>query len=64
MKHCRLIMSCLLALLLSASGLGAYENPPTEPGFISLFDGKNIEEHFIIKGARLEALRDARGCLG
>ena len=49
MNHCRLIASCLPALLLLAAGLGAYENPPTEPGFVSLFDGKNIEEHFIIE---------------
>ena len=52
MNHCRLIASCLSSLLLLATGLGAYENPPTEPGFVSLFDGKNIEEHFIIKGKK------------
>jgi hypothetical protein len=52
MSHCRLIASCLLALLLLTASLGAYENPPTEPGFVSLFDGKNIEEHFIIKGKK------------
>ncbi|MEE3182127.1 MAG: family 16 glycoside hydrolase [Planctomycetota bacterium] len=52
MNHCRLTSSHLLALVLLTASLGAYENPPTEPGFVSLFDGKNIEEHFIIKGKK------------
>lgn len=39
------------AILVGAwSSLAAYEAPPVEPGFRSLFDGSNITEHFVVKG--------------
>ncbi len=42
------------SLFFTSSRLVAYETPPAEPGFVSLFDGKNIEEHFVIKGDRAQ----------
>jgi hypothetical protein len=40
-------MAVLVWLL---SGLPVQAGPPVEPGFVSLFDGKDIEKHFTIKG--------------
>ncbi len=42
---------CSWFFLLSLPGyLQAYEPPPVEPGFASLFDGKDLTKHFVIKG--------------
>ena len=48
----RLFIPVVFFSLLAPAMVESYENPPTEPGFSSLFDGKNIEEHFIIKGKK------------
>ena len=48
----RLFIPVVFFSLLAPTMVESYENPPTEPGFSSLFDGKNIEEHFIIKGKK------------
>jgi len=45
-------MSISFASLLAVSSVFAYEAPPLEPGFVSLFDGKNVEEHWVIKGRK------------
>ena len=52
MSGCRFSFQAVFVCLFIPATLAAYENPPTEPGFRSLFDGKNIEEHFIIKGKK------------
>jgi hypothetical protein len=47
----KLRRTSFVALLLSVwTCLSAYEPPPVEPGFVSLFDGKDITRHFDIKG--------------
>lgn len=45
----------LVPLIVAGSlplNLHAYEAPPVEPGFVSLFDGRTLEQHFVIKGRR------------
>ncbi len=48
----RTSMPCVLVAVLCAPSLSAYEAPPVEPGFVSLFDGKDIEKNFVIKGGK------------
>ena len=48
----RTLIQCAIVLVLCAPSSDAYEAPPIEPGFVSLFDGKNIEQHFVVKGRR------------
>lgn len=48
----RTVMTGCLVFVGATSVGGAYEAPPVEPGFVSLFDGKNIAEHFVIKGKK------------
>ena len=47
----RLIVTLLYLSSLSPALL-AYEAPPLEPGFESLFDGKEISKHFHVKGKK------------
>lgn len=44
------LLSLVAFLSLACFPLSAYEQPPVEPGFELLFDGKDLTKHFHIKG--------------
>ncbi|MBI4605924.1 MAG: DUF1080 domain-containing protein [Planctomycetes bacterium] len=43
-------VAAVLAFLALSARAAAYEQPPVEPGFELLFDGKDIARHFTVKG--------------
>jgi len=43
-------VSSLLVFWLGLPVVSSYEQPPVEPGFSALFDGKDLTKHFVVKG--------------